>query len=469
MSKGSRILGALLALTLGATPAFAQRVIPLEEALSIAKHNNRDLAQAQARVEQAHAGVGQALAALLPTVAVQGKYTHNYKEVKLDLSAQNKILLGLADVAIQVAPGSAAAMQLAANHDALVAAANQGPIVIQPGEQLDFVASGTVPLLVPWAYPAFNAAKSTEKAGRANQAVTEAQVLLGTAQAYYACLGLDEAVQARKNGVQVAQKALDNARARLEAGVVNRVEVSRAELQLVRQQQALLESQDSQAQAYRSLATIMNFHEPLKVQGTPEPAQRPDADALISQALQLRPEFTALKLTIDVNRSTANSNLWRWAPSLSAFGNVRAFNYAGFSGDNYAWAVGLQADWVLYDGGIRDAARHLAIAQKHENEAKLSLLQDQVKDDVANADRALKTKRAALETAKRSVRLSKETLDLVQVQHDAGTATQLDLLQAQDALVGAELALAQARFDLSQGALTLDRLSGAFPGNLNLK
>jgi len=55
------------------------------------------------------------------------------------------------------------------------------------------------------------------------------------------------------------------------------------------------------------------------------------------------------------------------------------------------------------------------------------------------------------------------------VQHDAGTATQLDLLQAQDNLVAAEVALAQARFDLSLGGLSLERLSGTFPANLKLK
>ena len=71
-----------------------------------------------------------------------------------------------------------------------------------------------------------------------------------------------------------------------------------------------------------------------------------------------------------------------------------------------------------------------------------------------NADRALTTKRRALDTARRSVQLSKETLDLVQAQHDAGTATQLDLLQAQDNLVAAEVALAQARFDLALGGLS---------------
>ena len=123
----------------------------------------------------------------------------------------------------------------------------------------------------------------------------------------------------------------------------------------------------------------------------------------------------------------------------------------------------------MYDGGIRDAQRHLAWAQRRENAAKLDLLRDQVADDVFNASRTVKTKRSAVATADRSVQLSKETLDLVTVQHEAGTATQLDLLQAQDALVSAEVALAQSRFDLALGALSLDRVAGTFPDNRTLK
>jgi outer membrane protein TolC len=349
----------------------------------------------------------------------------------------------------------------------LAAALMQPNPIIQKGEQLDFVAAATVPLIVPYAYPALSAAKRTEESARANFDVTDAQVLYSTAQAYYACAGADELVAARQHAVLVAKKALDNAQARLSAGVVNRVEVQRAELQLVRAEQALVESEDTQAQTYRALGTIMNMHEPVRVVAAeaapPEPAT---VDALTAQALKQRPEFPALQKTIDANRLTVDANWWRWAPALSAFGNVRAFNYAGFSGDNYSWAVGLQLDWTLYDGGLRDAQRKLAAAQRWENEEKLDLLRDQVRDDVFNAARALKTRRRALETAVRSVQLSKETLDLVQVQHDAGTATQLDLLQAQDNLVAAEVALAQARFDLALGGLQLDRLSGAFPANL---
>lgn len=466
VSKYSRIAVTLTFVALAAAPARAQRTLSLDEALSIARRNNRDLAQARARVEQAHAGVLTAWVALLPNVGAQGKYTHNYKEVTLDLTSQIRGTLALTQAVRPFVTDPMQQMQLDQSIAAEQAALLQPNPIIQKGEQLDFLLQATVPLIVPYAYPALQASRRLEASGRANLAVSEATVLYATAQAYYACAGADELVEARRHAVVVAQKALENARARLEAGVVNRVEVTRAELQLVRAQQALVEAQDTQATSYRALGTIMNMHEPVHVAPSGEPqATHDDPARLAESALTLRPEFAALERTVESNRLTASSNAWRWAPQLSAFGNVRAFNYAGFSGDKYSWAVGLELDWTLYDGGLRDANRLLAAAQRRENEARLELLRDQVRDDVYNAERALGTKRRALDTARRSVQLSKETLDLVTVQHDAGTATQLDLLQAQDNLVAAEVALAQAHFDLSLSALSLERTSGVFPGD----
>jgi outer membrane protein TolC len=167
---------------------------------------------------------------------------------------------------------------------------------------------------------------------------------------------------------------------------------------------------------------------------------------------------------VQADQAQLSAARWRWAPSLAGFGNARYSNYTGFSGTNYAWAVGLQLDWLLYDGGARDAQRHLAAASQRENELRLSQLRDTVADDLKTASEGLDTKRSALTTALDAVQLSQETLKLVRVQHDAGTATQLDLLQAQDALVAAEVALAQARFDLALADLTLRRTAGTFPG-----
>jgi outer membrane protein TolC len=112
---------------------------------------------------------------------------------------------------------------------------------------------------------------------------------------------------------------------------------------------------------------------------------------------------------------------------------------------------------------LRTAQRHLAIAQQRENEARIDLLRDTISDEVKNASRALATKRRALDASTRSAELSREALRLVRVQYESGKATQLDLLQAQDSLVAANVGLAQARFALSLADLQLKRAAGTFP------
>jgi outer membrane protein TolC len=477
----SKSLVAAVALSLLLAPAVAraERPLTLDEALSLSRERNKDLKAARTRVEQAQVGLQNAMSALLPTVAMNAKYTHNYKEVTLsaaDLAppgtAETGKLLGdltAATIASANAAGNTAtANQLSSDASAIAAAnaqaANAPPIVIQKAEQLDYALTATIPLLVPAAYPALTATKQQIKAAQYNFQVNEAQVLVQTAQAFFAAAGTDELLTARRNAILVARQTLENAKARLEAGVVNRVEVTRAQLALLRAEQAEREATDQQSQAYRSLRTLIQIEEPFRVvpQDFVNAPPRP-MNELRETALKLRPEIPALDATVASYRSLKSSARWQWAPTISAFGNVRAFNYAGFSGNDYSWAVGLSLDWIIYDGGKRDYQARLADAQARENAFRLSLLKDQITDELYNARRALDTKKKALDTALSSVSLSKETLDLVRVQHDAGTATQLDLLQAQDSLVGADVAVAQARFDLALADLQLRRSAGLFP------
>src|SRR5262249_38783307 len=145
------------------------------------------------------------------------------------------------------------------------------------------------------------------------------------------------------------------------------------------------------------------------------------------------------------------------------FGNVRRFNYDNFAFNNYSWAAGLQLDWVIYDGGARDAQRHLAAAQQQEAEARASLLRDSIRGDLYNGRNLPQTKLQALDAATRSVTLAQETIDLVRTQYEAGSVTQVDLLQAQDGLVSAQESLAQAHFDVAVADLSLKRAAGTFP------
>ena len=405
-------------------PAAAERELTLDEALALGKKRNKSVVAERARFEQAQTNLDAAWALLLPTIAAQGKYTRNYTKFEFALPA--------------------------------------GTLLIQPVNQLDGVVSFSAPLIVPAAYPGLKAVKASVNAAEANFELSETNVLYGVAQAFYAAGIADEVLVARQSNIQVARATLDNAKTRLSAGTVTKVDVDRAELALLRAEQQEREARQGRDQAYRSLSTLIQIDTPYRVK-VPEALAPPPAEQPLENVLQLRPEFRSFQWSIESADLEVTTNALKWSPTVSAFGNARKFNYDNFNRQRYSWAVGVQLDWVLYDGGNRDAQRHLAAAQREEAQARASALTDSIRDDLANGRSLVDTKRQGVFAATRAVELAKETIDLVRTQYEAGTVTQVDLLQAQDALVGSQEALAQSRFDLAVADLTLRKTAGTFP------
>jgi outer membrane protein TolC len=335
-------------------------------------------------------------------------------------------------------------------------------LLIQPVNQLDGVISFTAPLLVPAAYPGLESVKAGVHSSEASFEVSERDVLFGVAQAFYAAAISDDVLIARRSNIGVARATLDNAKTRFTAGTVTKVDVDRAELALVRAEQLEREAHYARDQAYRSLATLIQLDTPFRVTAPPLNVVVPPPENE-DMVLKLRPEFRAIELSVHAADEQRKTDALKWSPSLSAFGNARKFNYDNFAANRYSWAVGVQLDWTIYDGGARDAQRHLAAAQQAEAEARAVVLRDSIRDDLANGRSFLETKLQALDSATRSVTLAQETIELVRTQYEAGSVTQVDLLQAQDGLVGAQEALAQAHFDVAVADLSLRRASGTFP------
>jgi outer membrane protein TolC len=90
------------------------------------------------------------------------------------------------------------------------------------------------------------------------------------------------------------------------------------------------------------------------------------------------------------------------------------------------------------------------------------VLRDNIRDDLANRRSLVDTKRRRV-AATRAVELAKETIELVRTQYEAGTVTQVDLLQAQDAWSAPQEALAQPASTLAVADLTLRKTPGTFP------
>jgi outer membrane protein TolC len=420
-------LAGALASAVSLPAAAAESVLTLEQALQMARRRNRNLVVERARLAQVRTNVEQAWAALFPRVAAEGRYSRNYKQAEISFG-----------------PGVP-------------------PLVVQPANQLDGAITFSMPLVAPPAYPALQAVKAGVRAAEEDLATFETSLLLTVAQTFYAASVADEVVVARQSNVGVARATLTTAQKRLEAGTVTKVDAGRAELALLRAEQLEREARTARARTYRSLGTLIQATASFRVEAAASRPALPPAQDL-EMVLRLRPEFRSLEATWQAAESQKRAHGWRWAPTLSAFGNIRRFNYDNFAFDRHSWVLGAQLDWVLYDGGTRDAQRHLAAAQAAEAQARAQALRDDVRDDLADGREQLDTKQRALETAERSVALARETLALVRIQYQAGSVTQVDLLQAQDALAATQEAQAQARYEVALADLGLRRAAGTFPG-----
>lgn len=482
---------------LGDEQVTGDKPLALQDALGLALQNNRDLQAARVRLTGAHADVERAMAALLPTLSAQGRMTINDPVVSVSIDSSGSlfgsVLQGaqLADLQLttmtQGMPGPATTAilntycndpnrsvpdgvkrvcqqvknPLSFNIDEALNSANLRADIV-PRLQIDGILALNMPLIVPAAYPALKGAKTSYRAQEAQLKVTEAQVLSTVAVAYYAAAGTEELLLARRHAIEVAQKTLDNEKIRLAAGVINRVAVTRAELAAIQAEQRLREAIDARASAYRTLATLLG--QPAGsfkvVPGQQASVEQPAQETLVEHALSARPELLSLRLSRDALGSQVTSQWLRYSPTLSLFGNVRLTNATGFAGRVDSASIGLQLDWLIFDGFARDAQRHAFFAQKRDAELRLSQLRDTISDEVISGRRTVETRKQGLVTADRSVGMARDTLELVRSQYQAGTATQLDLLSAQDTLIQTEVGLAQARFDLSLSVLNLKRLTG---------
>ena len=272
---------------------------------------------------------------------------------------------------------------------------------------------------------------------------------------------------ARRSSIDVARATLENAQTRLAAGTVTKVDVDRAELALVRAEQQEREAQSRAAsRPIASLATLIQVEAPFHASIPPaggSPGRRPVAEHGAAPAARVPGLRGAVRLR---GRVSVARRLEVGAVAVGVRQRAQVQLRQLHPRSDYSWAVGLQLDWVIFDGGTRDA-RSATWRRRRPSEARArtEVLRDSIRDDLANGPRIARDQaEGGRDGGQRSVELARETLDLVRTQYEAGSVTQVDLLQAQDSLVAAQESLAQAHYDVAVADLTLRRAVGTFPG-----
>ncbi len=405
--------------------------IALVDALAQLDRQNLSIAQARSRASEADALARQATAALVPSVTASGSYVRN--------SAEARVAIG--DF-LPLPPG----------------VPRPEPIIIQPLDS--FTASGAlrVPIVVPNAWYDVAAARSGARAAGASAEVVRAQIRAGFAQAAYATAAGEEVVLASERAVESASAHARSAERRAAAGTAAPLDVLNARTEQVRRESDLVRARADLARGRLALGVLLGRPSPVRIAVPEVPVGEAPPDAgLATDAVARRPEIAAQEAQVAAAQSAVRSARARYAPQLSATASAFASDVPNPTGEKKGWRATVDLTWPLFDGGLREGKALQARAQLETARAAQEAQRLQVMQEVADGARDVQVARERLRLADTQRQLAFDAAASASRSFDAGVASSLDVIDANDRLYQADVGLADARARLAQARISLDR------------
>ncbi|MBR1188871.1 TolC family outer membrane protein [Bradyrhizobium sp. AUGA SZCCT0240] len=405
----------LLLTLMGPTPALADTI---EAALVRAYQNNPQLNAQRAQVRFTDEAVPQALSGYRPRVAVTASAGYQYTDTRLTSG-------GTPDVIVRTGVHGTNAPR------------SVGATITQNVFNGQQTANRT------------RAAESQVSGAREALRALEQTVLLSAATIYMDYLRDSAIVEVQKSNVRVLEQTLKQTKDRFNVGEVTRTDVAQSEAQLAagRTQQLTAESN---LNTTRSNFRRIIGNEPVALApGSPVdrflPGTLPGA---VELGLTQNPNVTAAMYGIDVSYMQVKVNEGALLPTVNLVASVQqAYEQQMTVFSTFGASAVAQLNVPIYNGG----AEYSLIRQSKETLAqqRLTLEQqrDQARANVVTAWGQLVAGKAQVQSAQAQVTASEIALNGVREEAKAGQRTTLDVLNAQQALVNARVALVTAQHD----------------------
>ena len=405
----------LLLAYMGPMPALADTI---EAALVRAYQNNPQLNSQRAQVRFTDENVPQALSGYRPRVAITGSAGYQYTDT-LTTSGGTPTAIARTDIHGANPPRSV------------------GATVTQTLFNGQQTANRT------------RAAESQVSGAREALRVLDQTVLLSAATIYMDYLRDSAIVEVQQSNVRVLEQTLKQTKDRFNVGEVTRTDVAQSEAQLAAGKTQLLTA-DANLTTTRSNFRRIIGNEPAGLApGSPVDRFLPKTlPSAVELGLIENPNVTAQMFGIDVSYLQVKVNEGALLPTVTLQASVQQsyeqtlITYRAFGASAIA-----QLTVPVYQGG----AEYSLIRQSKETLAQQRLALEQVRDqtraNVVTAWGQLVAGKAQVASAQSQVTASEIALNGVREEAKAGQRTTLDVLNAQQALVNARVALVTAQHD----------------------
>lgn len=306
------------------------------------------------------------------------------------------------------------------------------------------------------------AARLRSQEAEANQLTVAEQSRLAVIQVYLQALQADARVRAAEARRATADEALRQSQQAFDAGTSNKLEVTRAQQQVERENTTAANAAKDRDTFITVLLRTLGFDAltPVRLQPIQEPgAGSLDGAALLKEALVHRAEVKTLRIThlrLDAEKQSAERER---LPKVQAEGDYGVIGQDFTTGVS-TWAVGASVVIPLWTSRRIEnevQASELRLQQWQQQQRKL---EQQIAQEIAQALVQRQGAQRALDAASRSTAAAKETLALSRQRYGAGLATNLDVVTAQNNLAEAEEEEIRSRYDYWLALAALAYASG---------
>jgi TolC family type I secretion outer membrane protein len=284
--------------------------------------------------------------------------------------------------------------------------------------------------------------------GRALLHQTEQGVFIQTVTAYMDVVRDEAVLKLNEQNVALLKRQLEASRARFEVGEITRTDTAQSEAALARGESQLIAAQASLKASRLAYEHVVGEAPGTLVSPTEAPPMPDSEDSARALGDQLNPDLIAARENEHATGHAIDFAVGQLLPTVS----LQA-SYQRNGQEEVPQAIGNRAavtgvvTWPLYQGGAEWA--NIRQAKELNSQARLTVLDVQraVFEGVSNAWESLRAARALSVANASQVKAQQLAFEGVQQELEVGSRTTLDVLNEQQTLLNAQVALVRSQHD----------------------
>jgi outer membrane protein TolC len=316
-----------------------------------------------------------------------------------------------------------------------------------------------------------NIAKENLKIAENNYEIKKKDLIQEAKMRYHKYQKSYQDIQNKKFTFDLSITSLNNAKAKLDAGIGTKFEVLEAEAQLSRDKQTLNEKKIEHEINKIALKEILNIKEDFEINKEQNLIGfwNHRLNKNIKKGLEKNLSLKNILLQKSIKKSQAKSFLSQNKPKIyisnsfaSTFskGDSLSTNInSEKSGSNYTNTISLNFAWSIFNGGQNKNSYNAKIADADAEEYAYKNLQNVLTTNISTAYLNLKLNEAKIISSLKEIESSQESVRLSRLRYDVGISTLKDVLVRQSELSNAKSKNINALYNYNLNLDELERLT----------